>query len=482
MVNTYNSKLTAANELYDLLRDRMRSCIDSPQEALAFIGEHLVLKEVEKKMNGEVFTPPTFVLHMIDQLEKAFPTVFTDPAITFLDPANGHGNFPVVLFHKLMAGLSHAIPDRSVRKKHILEKQLFMCEINGKNVEICKKLFDPHGEYKLNLFHGPFQDLNPETLWGIKMFHVILGNPPYNNSHSKKDGQGGAGSRTQLFPVFVKRSLDLLKMNGFLCMVHPPMWRAPQSDLRPLLLKNQVHSLQMYSESEAKRIMNASTRIDMYVVQKKKPSTVTSTISEDMKDAPLFLGPSTPFIMSKGQSIFENMHAKILSKEMAPLAVVKRAIPKSKCKDTKQGAYIYPLLHTTGDPTKIVWSAKEHPNQTQKKVAYAEGRHVYPVYDSGAYGTTDNMHSIAVASEEEGRHLCRYLSSKLMKYIVCSTKWSSFRTQYEMFPFIPYPASLPASFTDADLYKIFALTMEQVAMIESDQPGPGLAEFEFTPV
>lgn len=69
-----------------------------------------------------------------------------------------------------------------------------------------------------------------------------------------------------------------------------------------------------------------------------------------------------------------------------------------------------------------------------------------------------------------------------MKYIVCSTKWSSFRTQYEMFPFIPYPASLPASFTDADLYKIFALTMEQVAMIESDQPGPGLAEFEFTPV
>ena len=479
MVNTYNSKLTAANELYDLLRDRMRSCIDSPQEALAFIGEHLILKEREKKMNGEVFTPPTFVLHMIDQLEKAYPTVFTDPSITFLDPANGHGNFPVILFHKLMVGLATAIPDSSARKKHILEKQLYMCEINGKNVEICKKLFDPHGVYKLNLFHGPFQDLNPETLWGIKMFNVVLGNPPYNKPATTK---GGAGSRTQLFPFFVKRSLDLLKINGFLCMVHPPMWRAPQSDLRPLLLKNQVHFLQMYSEGEAKRIMNASTRIDMYVVQKKKPTTVTRTISEDMKETPLLLSPSTPFIMSKGQSIFEHMYAKILSKEMMPLAVVKNSIPKAKCKDTKQGAYIYPLIHSTGDPTKIAWSSKEHPNQTQMKVAYAEGRHIYPVYDTGAYGTTDNMQSIAVASEAEGRHVCRYLSSKLMKYIVCSTKWSSFRTQYEMFPFIPCPPILPSSFTDADLYKIFALTMEQVAMIESDQPGPGLAEFTFSTI
>jgi hypothetical protein len=305
----------------------MQLYIDSPEESLAFIGQHLILKENEVKMNGEVFTPPTFVLHMIDQLEKAYPTVFTDPSITFLDPANGHGNFPVILFHKLMVGLSQAIPEAAARKKHILEKQLFMCEMNEKNVEICKKLFDPHGEYKLNLFHGPFQDLNPETLWGIKMFHVVLGNPPYNKPATK----GGAGSRTQLFPVFVKRSLDLLKMNGFLCMVHPPMWRAPHSDLRPLLLKNQIHFLQMYSESEAKRIMNASTRIDMYVVQKKKPTTVTRTISEDMKETPLLLSPSTPFIMSKGQSIFEKMYSKILSKEMISLVAVKRAIPKKGC-------------------------------------------------------------------------------------------------------------------------------------------------------
>jgi hypothetical protein len=112
------------------------------------------------------------------------------------------------------------------------------------------------------------------------------------------------------------------------------------------------------------------------------------------------------------------------------------------------------------------------------KVAYAEGRYIYPVYDAGVYGTTDNVQSIAVASEAEGRHICRYLSSKLMKYIVCSTKWSSFRTQYEMFPFIPCPPMLPHSFTDADLYKLFDLTMEQVAMIESENPGASEFTFE----
>lgn len=87
------------------------------------------------------------------------------------------------------------------------------------------------------------------------------------------------------------------------------------------------------------------------------------------------------------------------------------------------------------------------------------------------------MHSIFVKDDAEGAYVCRLLSSKLYKYIVASTKWSMFRTDHTMFQYIPYPM-LPAKFTDADLYKHYELTDEQVKTIEKDQK-VGLESFVF---
>jgi hypothetical protein len=172
------------------------------------------------------------------------------------------------------------------------------------------------------------------------------------------------------------------------------------------------------------------------------------------------------------------MHARIEGGE-APLGVVKQAIANSKCKPTKSADYSFPLIHRTSKKgvEKVSYSKEAHRNQSKPKVVYAEIEVLHPVYDKGAYGTTDNMHSIFVKDDAEGAYVCRLLSSKLYKYIVASTKWSMFRTDHTMFQYIPYPL-LPPKFTDADLYKHYDLTEEQIKTIEKDQK-VGLESFVF---
>jgi hypothetical protein len=61
-------------------------------------------------------------------------------------------------------------------KKHILENMLYMCELNKKNIEVSRKVFDPENLYALNLYQGRYLDLDPYEEWGVEKFDVILGN------------------------------------------------------------------------------------------------------------------------------------------------------------------------------------------------------------------------------------------------------------------------------------------------------------------
>ena len=52
------------------------------------------------KKNGEVFTPDSLVQDILGKIE---PAKFEDPAVTFLDPACGNGNFLVAIVTKKRA-------------------------------------------------------------------------------------------------------------------------------------------------------------------------------------------------------------------------------------------------------------------------------------------------------------------------------------------------------------------------------------------
>jgi type I restriction-modification system DNA methylase subunit len=128
-------------------------------------------KDVEKKQFGEVFTPFNLVNEMLDKL----PTnVWTNKNLKWLDPASGMGNFPIAVYLRLMIGLKDEIKDDKLRKKHILENMLYMCELNKKNVLVCKQIFDINDDYKLNLYQSDSLKIKLLNIFGLDKFDIIL--------------------------------------------------------------------------------------------------------------------------------------------------------------------------------------------------------------------------------------------------------------------------------------------------------------------
>lgn len=90
-----------------------------------------VLSCIANLSNDEVFTPPEFANRMLDTLEQAWAgsnsgaSVWSDKAVTFLDPCTKSGVFLREITRRLIRGLETEIPDLQERVDHILTKQVF---------------------------------------------------------------------------------------------------------------------------------------------------------------------------------------------------------------------------------------------------------------------------------------------------------------------------------------------------------------------
>jgi len=113
-----------------------------------------------------------------------------------------------------MDGLKNKILDENERKKHILEKMLFMAEYNKKNCFIVKEIFNINNEFKLNLYEGDSLQLDIQKEFGITKFDIVIGNPPYNEE-LKSSGA------TALYNKFVEYYIEKCDL---LCFVIPSRW------------------------------------------------------------------------------------------------------------------------------------------------------------------------------------------------------------------------------------------------------------------
>ena len=176
--NTYNISVQVKMSIQSLL--------DRPKELLELIGDCLKPKAIEKKTFGEVFTPMDFIndkmLTDIEEywMKKHNENIWTNEKLTWYDPATGMGNYPIAIYYKLIEGLKTKIPNEELRKKHIIEKQLYMGELNKKNCFVVKQIFNINNTYKLNLYEGDTLNVKLNEVFGKTKFDIIIGNPPYN--------------------------------------------------------------------------------------------------------------------------------------------------------------------------------------------------------------------------------------------------------------------------------------------------------------
>lgn len=181
------------------------------------IEQYLSVREEEKNKHGEVFTPVKLIEEMLDKLPQS---VWSNHELKWLDPANGIGNFPMVAYQKLMKGLERWEPNKTKRSKHVIEKMLYMVEINPKNVKISKKIFGS----KANICCANFETQTEKCFrqFGVDKFDVIIGNPPFQDEISETDKTiPRKGGKNKLYERITIQCLSLLNKNGYLLFVTP---------------------------------------------------------------------------------------------------------------------------------------------------------------------------------------------------------------------------------------------------------------------
>jgi hypothetical protein len=248
-----------------------------PGDIRTTIEKYLPVREEKKNKNGEVFTPISLIEEM---LEKLPANVWKNPELKWLDPANGIGNFPMVVYTKLLKQLPKIHKDlystEQEKKKHIIEKMLYMVELDVANVKISQSIFGKNA----NISCGSFlEDKWVKDFNGIDKFDVIMGNPPFQKEQEGKR-KGGYGGRT-LWDKFIIKSFELLIANGFLGFITPPSWRKPKSKLYNLMTKeNQLLYLHIFGERQGQELFDVSQKVDLYVIEKKSKYKNTEIIDE----------------------------------------------------------------------------------------------------------------------------------------------------------------------------------------------------------
>ncbi len=431
------------NLIYNSIRENPGIISDMLGNLMELVDSYLKPSNTEKKMLGEVFTSLELVEEMLDKLPIE---VWSNPELKFLDPANGIGNFPVILVKKLMEGLKEWQPDSELRLKHILENQIYVCELQSKNMFIYLQLFDSENKYKLNFHRGSFLDENFKDVmkeWGVDKFDVVVGNPPYNNDQ-KSEGKRGGGST--LWDKFVIKVLNsFLKENGYLVFVHPTLWRKPQSDrstskeVSELMMKKQIHYLECHDSNDGMKTFNAGTRYDFYVLENCPIYKETLINGEDRKDVLVNL-KNYDFIPNYNLELFD----KIIAKEgddKCPILfnVSNYETRKSWVSDDKNDEYKYTLIHSTPKGgTRYKYSSRnDNGHFGISKIIFGDGGIGDVIIDmNGEYGMTQHSMGILVSSLDEANNIKKALLSNNFNEFLKTVMWSNFQIDWKLFSYL----------------------------------------------
>ena len=477
--NTYNVSIN--------FKMSLQSLIDSPKELLELINECLKPKQKEKQENGEVFTPMNEVNEELDKLDEYYVKengrcIFTELNFKWFDPAVGMGNFQVAVYLRLMISLQCQLPNENDRKKHIIEKMLFMSELNKKNCFIIKQIFNANDEYNLKLHEGDTLELNITDKWNLPLnsFDVVLGNPPYNKggirSHTGK--QLGEKNET-IWPKFIEKAFQLLKPNGFIVFINPLSWLKKSHSLHNIMLEKYIVWMKLWDNSQSKSAINADIPISLYVLQNTQNTILkkTTEITSILKRRNLTT-TSNEYLNTKYSiplayhSIFNKLINFIEANDL-------QMEYKTKTMKASGKKVIIPLEYTVEDMWAIdTYTIKdgimgkkiteEHPDMKKRKLIIAnKASFTCAFIDEGKLALTGNHKSYILGNNLE--LILKLLKFKISDIIGHYTKYGQDFLDNEAFTYIPDIRKLNITdITEIEFYKLLKLTSDEIKSLKYD--------------
>ena len=462
------------------------------EKVLDIIRKYLTPKDSEKKLFGEVFTPLNLICEMLSKL----PTnVWTNQELKWLDPANGIGNFPVVVYYKLMEGLKHEIKDDDARSKHIIENMIYMSELNPVNVALAKKVFkmiDPGSTP--NVIRADFitgsdavlkkmrDDARDET----RFFDIIIGNPPYNSGgiraktteNIKHDKEVQENAKT-IWPQFVENSLSILKKeSGYLLFIHPASWIGFKGANGEIFKKIQIKYLRYYNVVTAHKLFgNQSGEIPLtYYVLQNANTTIDTTIfdnateqNEEFNIYKYNFVPTESISLWKKILTFTKKHGSLIDNYSS----VKKPTNLS---ETISSASKYPIISVVKKVVVEQYSDTNNNKNNDKKLLLANSSMGYPIYDYLGFMYPESADQFILYSnnnEKELKQLQNYFLTNLLFYLINITKTRQKFFDNKIFEVIPNITKITKSddINDDFLIKTFKLTPNDLVGYEKYTEG-----------
>jgi len=431
--------------------------LHNKKQIFELIDAYLGVSEVEKKQNGEVFTPFLLIEEMLDTLPKE---VWSNPDLKWLDPANGIGNFPAVVLARLMVGLKDSISNSVERYKHIMENMIYTCDIEDKNSWLYMNIFDPNNELKMNHYQGSFLeegfDKHMKDVWCVEKFDIVVGNPPYqkpNTSEISKTTQN-----VKLWRIFLEKSS---KITNDLIFVTPSSWASGSKNPNnsTILLKDifTKHQTNYISLDVNKYFPNIGVDFSYYNI----------SFKENENNTTIKYKTSLSTINLKSIDILPKIDiSSILEKinicDKFTFFMDRKDHYKKCLFQEKTDKYNIPVYCGVGKG--ILFSDAMSPNFNLPKIFTHRISSLKMMNDSNGEISTNYSQVYILQDDENGEYATNLFETKFYKFLYKSfqyTQYNESRTLNQL-----PKVDLNRSWTDEELYKYFNLTQEEIDLIE----------------